>query len=64
MSARPTRGSRPPPPLLHLPLFPRTPKFKAAGATQRGVPATRAGRPEGVAATRAVRPLHGAESAG
>ncbi len=62
-AATPPRGSRPLPPLLLLPLCPRTQKSKAAGAAQRGVPATRAGRPGGVPATRAGRPLRAAKRA-
>eukprot|EP00959_Pyramimonas_sp_CCMP1952_P123003 2571240-Pyramimonas_sp.AAC.1 len=38
MSARPTRGSRPLPPLLFRSLCPRTPKFKAAGTALHGAP--------------------------
>eukprot|EP00959_Pyramimonas_sp_CCMP1952_P260385 5444495-Pyramimonas_sp.AAC.1 len=34
-------------PFCFLPLCPRAPMSKAAGAAHRGVPATRAGRPEG-----------------
>ena len=51
-------------PLSFSPLCPCALVAAVLGRAQRGISATRAGRPEGVPATRAGRPLRGAKRAG